>query len=638
MNSIYPMSGALVLMVLAYRFYARYLAVRVFQLDDSRPTPAVILEDGIDYVPTPKPVVFNHHFASIAGLSPILGPAVAVIWGWVPAMIWIVFGAILMGATHDIAALVLSIRNKGRSVGVVAHNLLGIRARILFLLIIFFAVALAMGAFTKVVALLLQKEATGFKTYPEAVFPAGMLMVIAMVCGVMMRRGILGLLPVSIIGTLLTFVCIWIGAFNPILISFQALIYILLVYVFAASVLPVWFLLQPRDFINAFTLYIGMILLYAAVFYFQPAIVAPAINPNPSLPNMIPLLFVVVACGAISGFHSVVASGTTGKQLAKESDARAVGYGAMLAESALGVIAVITCTAGLSSSQEWAAHYESWDKAGSLGAQLSVFVQGAANFISWLGVPLELAATFVSLVVVSFALTTLDTGTRILRYNVEEIGETFDDVTQGLRARMETTRQLFLSTVPYALWFVLWLGVPIYYGLFKMLWPGVIPCPWDIVLAVSIAFVIPFQIAFIIAFLVVFIIPVSIVLLKNRFFSTAAAIGAIWYLAVSNMGTQLWVLFGTTNQLLAGLVLLTATVYLIANRRPSWVTAIPMLVMLVITLWAMTMNLSDYIDRGNTNLIVVGGCILALAIGLIFEAVIFFSNRRSQVPPERTVA
>ncbi len=632
MNSIIPMMGALVLMVLAYRFYSRFLAKRVFHLDDSRATPAVMMEDGIDYVPTRKPIVFNHHFASIAGLSPILGPALAVIWGWVPALIWLVVGAILMGATHDFSALVLSIRNKGRSVGVVAHNLLGIRARILFLLIIFFAVTLAMGTFTKVVALLLQSGEHSFQTYPEAVFPAGMLMIVAMICGILLRRRILGLAPVSIIGTLLTFVCIWVGTFTPIYISFQTWIYILLVYAFVASVLPVWLLLQPRDFINAFALYIGMILLYASVIYFQPPIVAPAINPNPSLPNMIPLLFVVVACGAISGFHSVVASGTTAKQLEKESDARAVGYGAMLVECALGVIAVIACTAGLGSSQEWLTHYASWEAAGGLGAKLSVFVQGAANFISWLGIPLEVATTFVALVVVSFALTTLDSGTRILRYNVEEIGGTLESVTKGLRARMERTLHLFAHTVPYALWFAYWFSFVIYYCLQTIAAMHSIPTSNLISLSIFIALMIPFQIAFILAFFSVFIIPVCILFLKNRYFSTVVAIGAIWFLAVSDLQTQLWVLFGTTNQLLAGLVLLTATVYLVANRRPSWVTAVPMLVMLVITLWAMVLNLSNYIDQGKTTSMIVGSCILALAIGLIAEVAIYFMNRWSSEP------
>ena len=543
MNSVIPIVGSFILMFLGYRFYSRFLARKVFKLDDSKPTPAHTFEDGMDYLPTPKLIVFNHHFASIAGLSPILGPSLAVIWGWAPTVIWLVVGSILMGAVHDFSALVLSIRNKGKSVGVVAENLIGRRAKILFLLIIFFAVALAMAVFVIVVAQLLQSSSDKLQTYPGAIFPAGMLMIIAMICGVLLRKKVIGLLPVSVIGTILTFVCIWVGTFLPIHVSYSTILYSLLGYAFAASVLPVWLLLQPRDFINAFALYIGMILMYISVFIFQPEIVAPAINTDASLPKMVPMLFVVVACGAISGFHSVVASGTTSKQISKESDARAIGYGAMLAEGALGIIAVIACTAGFKTQDAWMQHYSSWDSAKGLGSKLSVFVQGAANFISWLGIPLELAATFIALIVVSFALTTLDSGTRILRYNVEEMGDAFH------------------------------LGF-----------------------------------------------------LKNRFISSFAAIFAIWILVISNLGLSLWVLFGTTNQLLAGLVLLTATVYLVSKRRPSWVTAIPMVLMLGITFWALILNLISFISAGKTTLIIVGSAIMLLAVFLIIEVIIFFAK------------
>ncbi len=554
MNSLIPVVVALAMLFLGYRFYSKFLAEKIFRLDDKSPTPAVTMEDGLDYLPTHKSMVFNHHFASIAGLSPMLGPAIAVIWGWLPAIVWLVVGAIFMGAVHDFSALVLSIRNRGRSVGEVANNLVGKRARILFLLLIFFAVALAMGAFTKVIASLLQFEAEGFRTYPAATFPAAMLMVIAMIFGVLLRKKIINLFVVGVVGTLLMFVFIWVGTKIPIPLFYTPLIYILLLYSFAASVLPVWLLLQPRDFINAFALYIGMFLLYLAVFAFQPTIVAPAINrTSTDLPSMIPLLFVVVACGAISGFHSVVSSGTTSKQLAKESDARAVGYGSMLAESALGIITVVACTAGIATREEWFTHYISWGAASGLGPKLSVFVDGSANFISWLGVPAEVASTFIALVVVSFALTTLDSGTRILRYNVEEFGN-----------------------------------------------------------------------------------AINLPIIKNRFISTFIAIAGIWYLATSDIGKALWVLFGTTNQLLAGLVLLTATVYLITIRRPSWVTSIPMVIMLFITIWALGQNLYQYIMNGQVELIIVGSAILLLAVGLIIEVILFFIRYGSGGTPSTT--
>jgi len=549
MNSLIPIIGTWILMYLGYAFYSKHLAVKVFKLDDSAPAPSVVYEDGQDYVPTHKAIVFNHHFASIAGLSPIMGPAIAVIWGWLPAVLWLIFGAVFMGAVHDFAALVLSLRNRGRSIGEVANNLIGHRARILFLLIIFFAISLAMGMFTKIIAQLFQAPVEGlnYSTYPEAAFPAVMLMVIAMACGFLLRKNTLDLISVSVIGTVLTFICIWLGTYLPFPFTKNEWIYLLLAYCFAASVLPVWMLLQPRDFINAFTLYIGMILMYAGIMVSHPPIVAPALNPNPSLPSMIPLLFVVIACGAISGFHSLIASGTTAKQLAKESDARLVGYGAMIAECALGILAVIACTAGMKTQGEWYVHYDSWAKAGGLGPTLTVFIDGGARFISTLGAPHELAATFVALIIVSFALTTLDSGTRILRYNVEEIGDAFH-------------------------------------------------------------------------------IPI----LNNRYVATFVAIVAIWFLAVSPYGTKLWVLFGVTNQLLAGLVLLAATVYLIALKRPSWVVSIPMILMLIITLAALLMQISDSYHKNETAIIVMGVFILALALGLIVEVVLFFKGRRQE--------
>jgi carbon starvation protein len=549
MSVLVPILGSFFFMFLGYRFYSKYIATKILQLDDSQPTPAVTFEDGMDYLPTHKAIVFNHHFASIAGLSPILGPALAVIWGWVPVVVWILVGSILMGAVHDFCALVLSLRNKGKSIGEVADSVIGKRAKVLFLLIMFFAIALAMGAFTKVVASLLQYSDSplSFTTYPSAVFPAVMLMVIAQILGVLLRKKMLSMIWVGAIGTLLTFLFIWMGTFIPIHISYGSWIYILLVYSFAASVLPVWLLLQPRDYINAFTLYIGMFLMYLSAIIFAPTIVAPAINPDPHLPSMVPLLFITVACGAISGFHSLVASGTTAKQLAKESDARPVGYGAMLAEGALGIIAVMACSAGFASQEIWMEHYGDWGKAKGLGPKLSVFVQGAANYVSWLGIPLELASTFVALIVVSFALTTLDSGTRILRYNVEELMDTF-----------------------------------------------------------------------------------NLTKLKNRFFSTAVAILAIWYLATSSIGKDLWLLFGTTNQLLAGLVLLAATVYLVRKKRPAWVTGVPMLAMLFITLWALVLNLSAYITNRQTTLIIFAVLILIIALAIVFEVVLFFVRRYQQ--------
>lgn len=423
MNTLYPLACAFLCMYIGYRFYSKYLAERVFRLDDSTQTPAFAQQDGVDYVPTNRTILFSHHFASIAGLSPIVGPAIAVIWGWLPAMIWLVVGAVLMGAVHDMTALVISIRNKGRSIGDVCEKLIGWRARILFLLMIYVLLALVAGAFTAIVANLLQapSESLTFTPYPEANLPAVALIAIAMVVGVLMRQKRLGLLNASVIGVGLTLVFIWLGSLYPIHLEHRTLCYLLLAYALSASVLPVWLLLQPRDYINTLSLYLGLFLLYFAIIFSAPSFTAPAVNPNPTLPSIFPLLFVTIACGAISGFHCAVASGTTAKQLSKESHARPVGYGAMIGECALGIAAVIACAAGVASADVWHGHYSSWEATGGMYGSIAFFVMGAANFISWLGVPMSIATTFVTLLIVSFALTTLDSGTRLLRYNIEEI-------------------------------------------------------------------------------------------------------------------------------------------------------------------------------------------------------------------------
>lgn len=546
MSVIGPVLCSLLSMYIGYRFYSKYLAEKVFRLDDSKPTPAITMQDGVDYVPTPKPILMSHHFASIAGLSPIVGPAIAAIWGWLPAMIWLVVGAVLMGAVHDMTALVISMRNRGRSIGDVCESLIGKRARILFLVMIYVALALAMGAFTAIVANLIQmpSESVGHPTYPEASLPAVLLMVLAMILGLGMRYRSLGIIPVSVIGLSLTFVFIWLGSMFPIYFTLNTWAILLLLYALAASILPVWLLLQPRDYINTLSLYFGLIVLYMAVFLFMPSFTAPAINSSEGLPSIFPLMFVTVACGAVSGFHSVVASGTTAKQIAKESDARPIGYGSMIAECGLGLIAVLACTAGISSLEAWQAHYGSWNTGGLFGS-ISFFVSGAATFISWLGIPMEIASTFVALLIVSFALTTLDSGTRLLRYNIEEISDA--------------------------------LNIPV---------------------------------------------------IRNRYISSTLAVTTIGFFALSDFGKSVWILFGTVNQLLAALGLLVGTVYLLRLRRNIWVTAIPMVFMLITTVTAMTMNMQKYITDGEVVLILVGGFISALVVGLVIEAILFFTRWR----------
>jgi carbon starvation protein len=525
---------------IAYRLYARHLATRLFELAPGRETPAHKLRDDVDYMPTNRFVLFGHHYASITGLSPMLGPAIAVIWGWVPAMLWVVLGAIFVGAVHDFSALAVSIRARGMSIGKVAEGLVGKRAKSLFHVIIFFLIALAMGVFVDVVATLFSGD-----FYPESVLPTGALMVIAITMGILVYRFNWSLTRVTAGGFVLMLTFVWLGIGMPIVgPSPGQWKWLLLGYAFAASVLPVWMLLQPRDYINSLLLYLGLGGMYVGLFVSNPDFVAPAFEMSPEgAPPIYPFVFIVIACGAASGFHSLVSSGTTAKQLNSESDAVFVGYGGMIGESLLGLMAVLACTAGFISREDWLGHYATWDSAQGLGNNIGAFITGTSYFLGGLGVPTAVGSTFIAVVVVSFALTTLDSATRLLRYNIAEISET-----------------------------------------------------------------------------------VRVPALGNRYLASLLACGAIGMFAFYEVNGQaaglvLWQLFGTTNQLMAGLALLAVTLYLLQRGKPIVYTAVPMFFMLVSTMVAMVEKLGDFWNTRDWLLLVTGGVLFAIAVWLSLEAV-----------------
>lgn len=409
----------LVAFVASYFGYAGILGRKVLKLDSSRKTPAHEFRDDIDFVPTNRYVLFGHHFASIAGAAPIVGPAIAVIYGWLPGLLWIVLGSIFLGAAHDFAALVVSIRHGGRSIGDLTKDIIGARARNLFLILIFFGLSLVLAVFSLVIGVL-------FREHPQAVFPTFFLIVLAMVIGFTVYKTPVGLGPSTIAGIAVMAWSIWYGVYHPIGddVTTSGWITILMVYAFIASILPVWSLLQPRDYLNSFALYFGLGAMYIGLFVVRPEIVAPAVRLNPEgAPPIFPFLFILIACGAISGFHSLVASGTTAKQIDNESDAKFIGYGAMLAEGALAAMAVIACTAGIGNAQAWQSRYASWGAMNSLQNKLAAFVDGAGGFVSALGFSVDFSKTLVVVIVVSFAMTTLDTCARMLRLIVSEIGE-----------------------------------------------------------------------------------------------------------------------------------------------------------------------------------------------------------------------
>ncbi len=420
--------------LLAYRFYATFLAEKIFALNPAARTPAHEFEDGVDHVPTLKSILFGHHFASIAGAAPIVGPAIGVIWGWLPAFLWVVFGTIFLGAVHDFGSLVISLRHQGKSIGELTENIIGTRARNLFLLIMFFLLLILIAVFALVIALM-------FNWYPQTVFPIACEMIIAVAVGYMVYRMKTGVLIPTIIAVIVMYATIYIGTLYPIELGDTFLgsglttwIYIILLYSFIAAVLPVWLLLQPRDHINAHELFIGMGLMYLGLLIIRPDVVAPAVQLHPEgAPPIYPFLFVTIACGAISGFHSLVSSGTTVKQLDNEGHAKMIGYGGMLAEGVLSTMAIIACTAGFATVTLWNKHYASWGAAAGLGTKLSAFVDGAGNFVAACGIPPEFAIAIVGVIVVSFAMTTIDTATRLQRYVIGEIGGNYNISILGNR-------------------------------------------------------------------------------------------------------------------------------------------------------------------------------------------------------------
>jgi carbon starvation protein len=430
--------ASLAALALGYRFYSRYLAREVFCLREDEPVPSVERTDGIDFVPTRREVLWGHHFASIAGAAPILGPAMAIVWGWVPALIWIVGGVIFMGAAHDFGALVLSMRHDGESVGTLTERFIGPRSRVLFLLIIFFLIWLVGAVFAFAIAGL-------FVAFPASILPVNLEIAVAIVIGWWGYRRKRSLVVPSIAALVLLYLAIfgsasgvlWTPQEGSLFFDKRFWLAALLAYAFVASSLPVWLLLQPRDLINSHQLIVGLGALYIGFFLSGPEFAAPAVGELSALPAVFPLLFVTIACGAISGFHGLVGSGTTSKQICRATDARPIGYGAMLCEAALAVLATLAVATGLWSGPE---HVHAWEFLAAATAPsepggalhlpqvpqaLAAFVNGAGGFLATLGLPIAIAQTVVAVLVISFAATSLDTALRIQRLILAELGATY---------------------------------------------------------------------------------------------------------------------------------------------------------------------------------------------------------------------
>ena len=412
-------------MIFGWFVYSKFIAEKIFKMDDDFVTPAHELNDGVDYVPTNKVVLWGHHFTSVAGAAPIVGPAIAVYWGWVPAVLWVVIGTIFFAGVHDMGALWASARHKGKSMGALSETVIGKRTRALFMIVVFLVLLMVNAVFGVVIA-------NSFVANPTAVLPAWAAIVVALVIGQLLKRKV-PLVPLCFIGVAILYATIYMGTGAPIALPSEIFgltdkaswIVILFVYAAVASLLPVWMLLQPRDFINGMQLLVGLVLLYGAVFVVMPDITAPAFNTQTVVdtPSIIPLLFVTIACGAVSGFHGIVSSGTSSKQLNKEKDGRFVGYLGAIGEGSLALITLVAVSGVMLavSPEEWHEIYS------HLGAgSVSAFITGGSNLISsgW-GISAEIAATLLAVMVVLFAGTTMDSGVRLQRYIIQEWGDIY---------------------------------------------------------------------------------------------------------------------------------------------------------------------------------------------------------------------
>lgn len=425
MNAIFLAVFGLVVMFTGFFLYSKFIANKIYKLDENFETPAHSMKDGVDYVPTNKYVLWGHHFTSVAGAAPIVGPAIAVIWGWLPALLWVSIGTVFFAGVHDMGAVWASVRNKAKSMGALSGDVVGKRARSLFMIVIFLVLLMVNAVFGVVIANLLINN-------PGSVVPVWGAIVVAMIIGQAIYRFKWNLPLVSLVGVVVLYTLIWVGPSVPValpettfgLSANASWIILLFVYAAIASLLPVWMLLQPRDYINGLQLFVGLGLLYFAVFISGPTVVAPMINSDvpAGTPSLFPLLFVTIACGAISGFHGIVASGTTSKQLNRETDARLVGYGGALGEGTLALAAIIAASAGFATYAEWKEVYSSFGDGG-----LKAFVDGGGAILhAGTGISPEVSATMLTVMAALFAGTTMDTGLRLQRYIFQEWGEIYN--------------------------------------------------------------------------------------------------------------------------------------------------------------------------------------------------------------------
>ena len=562
MNGLTLLLGSSALFLAGYFVYSKFIA-RILGIDPSRPTPAHTRQDGCDYVPAHPAVLFGHHFASIAGAGPIVGPVLAAEFGWASVALWIVLGCIFIGAVHDMIALFLSIRHGGESIGSVIGTILGRSGKILFLIFGWSALVLVIAEFTRQIA-------NTFVADPGVASSSLLFIVEAIVFGLVVNKARISVLKASLVFVPLVFVTVWIGGLIPLdLVKFgldksQALTIwtvLVLVYCFIASTCPVWILLQPRDYLNSYLLYAMMALGFLGVFIAHPTLHIDAfagfsaVGRSGNTDMLFPFLFVTVACGACSGFHALVASGTSAKQLDSEKSVRPIAYGGMLLEGVLAMIALIGVAGTYAAQKDYVSAIQGMEPVQMFASTIAGF---CVKFFSTLGIAPEvgkrIAEAFMLLSVSAFLMTTVDSGTRLARFSWQELVAAFrggEGTAEQKPAGMvyKTCHNMYVGT-----------------------------------------------------FVVV-------------------AIAASLLLGNPKAAKQLWTIFASANQLLASLTLLAATLWFIKNRKPCWMTAVPMVLMLGVSSWALSAILMKACRGGVWTLAVASAFLIAVAVALVFFAV-----------------
>ncbi len=571
MSSVFLVLFGLGIFFLGYRFYSHFIGNRIYEINDlDLITPAHEFEDGVDYLPTKRHILFGHHFTSIAGAAPIIGPCVAAYWGWLPAFVWVVLGTVFMGAVHDFGALVISIKEKGRSIADITASVISRRTRIMFLIFVMMLIWLVLAVFAMAIADL-------FVSIPSSVLPINIQIIVALIIGwIIYKKGMNTFIP-SIIALGVLYFFVWLGTQIPLSFSSfgwvkdqQASVWIIILFIYSgiASLLPVWLLLQPRDYINSHQLLVGLGLIFLGIAVANPIIEAPLIRTSfeASAPSIFPLLFVTIACGAISGFHGLVSSGTTSKQINSITDARLIGYGGMIGEGTLALASTICAVAGIGlvstcnlpaigavSDLTWSVYYDSWAHASANKA--TAFVLGGGALLESIGISPEFAKTLMAVLVIAFAATTLDTATRIQRFIITELGIV-------LRFKLLTNRY-----------------------------------------AATIAAILP-------AILLVFL-NVS---LPN---STEA----------KQVAWVLWPIFGASNQMLAALTLMVLTLYFWQKNKPVLALLIPMILVMLVTIVTLCLKAMEFYNQ-NTTLFVIDLFLIGLVLWMIVEGIIVFQKKR----------